>query len=445
MERSPERVRPPSGLRTGSGTDDPSERPPPPGPARGPSRRRVALWAGAAGAVVVILLVAGAMLPLLPGSRPGASRSSSPGDQPPSPGTLPPNTTSVDGERCNAISSPTPSALLIPEAAPTAPLPAGGHLTARYEFALVNLPSSLPPVTLDFPSLVASFPLAAGSTVSVYFPPANFTSSGTGWQAPAASAQTITAPSALSFAARDAVFSSSKIAVSASVPYGNATLEVRWQWTETPPGGSGASGPWSVPTEQVDWPTSTPSIFFPAPFVTLAGSASQPAEIGTNYTVWLTGDVPGRYFYLEIETPSTGTLERSHGGVAPTALTGTYAADIPLLNWDDYLYPGTYLLHVHDACGALLYSFPVATVYAPSANVHLETQPSTCGPMTFDGSSYFSGSTATVKPASSPYAFTVPSCGPYSFTGWNATGGLHVASAGELLVSASGTFTLDYA
>ena len=63
--------------------------------------------------------------------------------------------------------------------------------------------------------------------------------------------------------------------------------------------------------------------------------------------------------------------------------------------------------------------------------------------MTFNGTSFANDTSGTFIPSSTPYLFTVPKCTGYTFENWTDTGALHISSSDHLMVSNSGTFTIE--
>jgi hypothetical protein len=343
---------------------------------------------------------------------------------------------------CNA-GTPTPAALRIPAASPSGQLRAGGQLSASYAIGVASSNGSFAGDRVYMPSLFISFPLADGTPITLYLPPAIATLSDANWVSPPFAHSTFVSSQDLSFSGASALLSSQKLAVMASATYGTLALQFRWQWTLVQPDGTQTAGAWTTPTSQPNWPQSTPSIFFPAPYVRLISSTPSPAPIGANFTATLSAAAAGRYFLLELEYPGNGTVVAARGSYATAAGSGTYNTAFPLLGYDGYLFPGVYLVHIHDDCGAMLYSLSLTAVYASSALIQFSIVPA-CGSIVFNGTSFVSGSSGSFRPSSQPYTFSIPNCPGHSFSGWTTTGGLHLVSSGGMLVSASGRFSVSY-
>ena len=364
---------------------------------------------------------------------------------PPANPSIPSNGTPNDaGTACNAVSTPTPSAVLVPGPAPSESLAGGGSLTAAVEFGGLGPVSPSAPTDVASPSLVATFGLSSGGSVQLYFPAHAFLSNGTGWWSDSLESSTTVESSGLSFATGNAsALSSEKLAVMAAAEYGTLTLEVRWHWALTEPNGTVATGPWSRPTSRADWPSSTPSEFFPAPTVSLLATNGPVETIGSNFSAMLGGYVADRSFFLELEFPSTGSVVQSQGETSPSAAT-RMTVTIPMLNYDQYLIPGTYLVHIHDGCGAMLLSLSETATYARSATLSVAVSPDSCGAVRFNGSEYGSGAVISVRPSSTPYPFAAPSCPGHPDRTWQFDGGLHMTSGTSLLVSSSGRISVAY-
>ena len=407
------------------------------GPPGSPARRRSKAILGAT-AVVLITLVGGTMA--LPGFLPMLRSGPAPGGTStdgPLPPALPPTAS------CNPSHELSPASLVIPAAGPRTTLPAGGRLTVTYE---VGEPdgSVAGPVGIHVPSVFAFFPLQNGSRATVYAAPSVLVLNGGGWSPGGSVSASISPSSSLTFATgANATLTSEKIALMGNRSYGNLTILVRWHWSIASPGAPAVDGNWTVPTPRAQYPTALATEFFPVPYAALDAVAASPYLIGTTFWANLSGAVAGRYFFLELEQAADGKVVQAVGETAP-ADAATFRTTIPLLNYDHYLAPAAFLVHIHDICGAILYSVPVTVTYAASATVTIGIHPPTCGTVTLAGRSYGSGSEATLAPSSTAYSFGLSGCWGYSFRDWNTTGGLYIPSSGSLLVSASGTFDVDY-
>jgi hypothetical protein len=386
------------------------------------------------GAIAVVLVLALAALP-----APAIAGSSATG-------RLTPISPAAFGT-CNPVGTKTPSALLQGLPVPTKNLSAGGTLAAVMEVATVNWTPADDNITVFFPSVFFDFPRATGGNAQLFFSNRSLSMNFSGWSSPSfATTKNFAFPSGLDFAKKGtATIDSMKLAVTTNVDYGTITIEVRWQWISTAtPGATPVHGPWSVPTNQANWPKSVPSIFWPAPYAPFEGGFASNATIGQNWTGTLGGDVAGRTFFLEMEDPA-GTVQDSQLQTAPANATN-YTAYIMMLNYDNYLTPGVYLVHVHDACGAMLWNKLVHASLGPTAQIHFSITPSACATksITFDGQKFTNGTVGTFAPSTTAYNFSIPNCPGNSFHNWVTTGALHIETGKTMLVSNNGTFTVEY-
>jgi hypothetical protein len=390
------------------------------------SRSRRIRWATPFAIAVVVLLWASAA-----SATPAGSKVSS-------------GTASVT---CNSVSTPTPSALLIPLPNPATNLTANGAINVTWMFAVVGYSAADLGMTVHFPSVFAKFPLAGGGNFSMYFGPQNATIGGSGWMVPAGASRNQTAPTGLQFdLTRNATLSTEELAVMATAPYGQLTIEVRWQYSDWNSQGAPLSSSTSVPISSSGWPSATPSIFFPAELVYKTWTSGSTGVIGQHFNVTLGGPyVAGQRFQLRLVDPSDGSDARIANHTAPGSAT-TYTTGIWLMHEGGYLSPGTYLVHVRDSCLAILYSLSVTVAYAPSVLVHFVIDPASCGPITFNGTAYANGTTARIAPSTTPYSYSTTSCKGYSdHSTTRLKGGVYIESAShQILVSSYGTVLVKY-
>jgi hypothetical protein len=360
-------------------------------------------------------------------------------------GSAAPITSSAFGN-CNKVGTLTPSALLQGVMVPGRNVTPGGNLSAVMEVMAQNWTPSMSNISVHFPSIFFNFPRASGGNQQLFLSNRSILMNFSGWSnASLASTRNYTFPSGLAFLYHGvAKIDSMKLAVTATADYGQITIEVRWQWIFTPILGRSVHGPWSVPVNTSNWPRSVPSIFYPAPYTTFLASSGLTAVIGTNYTATLGGDVAGRTFFLEMEYPS-GSVVQAFLQTAPANAT-TFLVRIPMLNYNSYLAPGAFLIHIHDACGAMLYNKTIHAVFASTARVQFFLTPTACASksITFNGTKFTNGSVGMFPPSTSNYTFSLPYCAGHHFNGWLTTGALHISSGSTMLVSYNGTFSVYY-
>jgi hypothetical protein len=402
-----------------------------PSPVRARSRTRALAALGAIFAFAILATTA-APLPMAP-SATGSG------------GSAVSITSSAFGN-CNKVGSLTPSALLQGIMVPGRNVTSGGNLSAVMEVMAQNWTPSMSNISVHFPSIFFNFPRASGGNQQLFLSNRSILMNFSGWSnASLAATRNYTFPSGLAFLYHGvAKIDSMKLAVTATADYGQITIEVRWQWIFTPILGRSVHGPWSVPTNTSNWPKSVPSIFYPAPYTTFLASSGATAVIGTNYTATLGGDVAGRTFFLEMEYPS-GSVVQAFLQTAPANAT-TFLVRIPIINYNSYLAPGAFLIHIHDACGAMLYNKTIHAVFAPSARIQFLLSPTACASksITFNGSKFTNGTYGNFAPSTTNYTFAIPYCAGHHFNGWLTTGALHIASSTTMLVSYNGTFTVFY-
>jgi hypothetical protein len=395
--------------------------------------RSLALGLGILGVVALLALTLGPM-PISAGSASGAA-----------PGTVVPVTTSAFGT-CNPVTTQTPSALLQGIAVPTKNVTAGGNLSAVMEVQALNWTANDSNITVYFPSVFYDFPMASGGNAQIFLSNRSIAMNFAGWSKPSfATTKNFTYPTGLDFKPHSlAKIDSMKLAVTANADYGQITIEVRWQWVYSPSLGKAIHGPWSIPTSKANWPQSVPSIFWPAPYATYLASSGKTAVIGGNFTATLGGDVAGRTFFLEMEYPAGGVVQ-DFLQTAPANAT-TFTVSIPMMNYDHYLSPGPFLVHIHDACGAMMFNKTVDAVYPPSASIRFFITPAACATksITFNGTKFTNGTGGTFAPSPIAYRFSIPGCPGNHFQSWSTTGALHIANGTSMIVSNNGTFTVNY-
>jgi hypothetical protein len=170
-------------------------------------------------------------------------------------------------------------------------------------------------------------------------------------------------------------------------------------------------------------------MFFPAPYVQLAAPAAANGTLGTNYSVDLSGAISNDSFFVELENASTGHVvsSRSNPGATPNATI--LAVGLRFESASELLTPGAMLLHVHNACGAMLLSQPVRGVYARNASLTVSENPSVCGPVMFNGTWIAPGTVVPFVPSHAPIPIRAGSCGGLPFQRWTVTGTLNVTAA----------------
>ena len=351
----------------------------------------------------------------------------------------------TSGPSCTYVAGVPPGALRISASPPSGSYPVGTTLSALVELRAVASSGLDPTGTVDLPSLSAVFGISGGTSITLVLAPRSVNVSEAGWTDPSvATASTVLAAATEFPPEGNATLSSSLIALMASAPFGALEVGARWHWALQPPGGTEVDGAWTVPSAS----GGVPSLLFPQPLVRPAQGVPTSGTIGTNFTVQLVGGTPGQTFPMKLENATTGATLNLGSAVSPPATVPSFRGVILLLGATGYLAAGHYLVHLHDACGSILYSWPVTATYASSADVGLAGVPGSCGPVSFDGVAYPNGSSWSGAPGPTVHTATVPDCAGYGSVTWHAGGGVSVgASSGttaSVRVSASGTLSAEF-
>jgi hypothetical protein len=247
-----------------------------------------------------------------------------------------------------------PSALDIPLGDVGTTLDKGSTLIVSYEIGVTHAARAVGGRLVYLPSLNGVFPVVGGGTVSVFEPPRNLTLSSNAWSLPINLTKTLTQSEDLA-STTPATLTSSKIAVLSNSSYGVLTLEFRWSYVATPFGTnqSRIATAWTIPNASSTAPY-LPSIFFPADFVGLNSTSARPATTGSIFTLKLTGTVVNTTFRVVVEFPSNGTETFSQWETGPP-IHGPFVAtaNLSFVNGTP-LPPGSYLIHVHDRCEAIV-------------------------------------------------------------------------------------------
>ena len=359
-----------------------------------PASRRRWVGVGFVAAVVVVVVLAGcATLIGIPASASLAPALTSPSGS----GLLP---ASAISSGCNPSAErySTPTALLIPNSNPSVNVVPGDHVNVTFEFQ-VNAETIRPNavgIQVYTPTVFITMPTIGGTDFPVTFNNYTFTITGPQWIS--LSFNKLVTSNFTFNPAQNASLSTQKVGTMADTPYGTLKLQWRWTWNVTTPNGSYAQGPWTVPTLTTKHDAWLPSIFKPAPYVDLESESPGQDLIGSNYSMYLGGDVAGRAFYIEFESES-GVLEGAEWVYDNATTNATFLANVTMLGFGHYLYPGLYLVHIHDSCGAMLYSKRVTLSYPATATIQFFTTPTGCGTITFNGIVYSGGQSAVVVPS----------------------------------------------
>jgi hypothetical protein len=262
--------------------------------------------------------------------------------------------TTIVWPACPTSVSVPSAALQIYAAAPLAPLASGAVLTISYQLQALSLPADLAAASVDLPSVAGIFPLTSGPSVQIFIDPQTLSVGVGAWTTSTGHAKIL--PTNISFAAgQSAQLTTQLLAVTTTAPVGSLDLEVRWSWSITNPDGTGTTGPWTTPGTSGTFP----SVFYPDPYVGLVLPSRGAAPSGANFSVVLSGAPSHTQFLLKLENASTGaTLNRAWFN-STSVPSVPFVGSIPLMSGPSGLAVGTYLVHVHDGCGGILYSLSV--------------------------------------------------------------------------------------
>ena len=333
------------------------------------------------------------------------------------------------------------TSLLIPNSNPGTIVTVGDHVDVTFEFNVSFTNVTVAGLQVYTPTVFITMPTLGGGSFTVTFNNHTFTMTGPQWT-PFSYNKLVT--SGFTFnPAKNATLSTQKVGTMADTPYGTLMLQWRWNWNLTFPNGSYLQGPWTVPTSTTQNGSWLPSIFEPAPYVDLVSESPANDLIGSNYTMYLGGDVAGRSFYFELETP-TGVVWAEEWVQDNSTTNATFEANFTLLGGHDYLYPGLYIVHIHDSCIALLYSKRVTLTYPPTASIQIFTSPSKCGAVTLNGTAYRNGQIATVVPSPNAITFGFEGCRGFASSNFTHQGAIRITGSRLMVVSANGTFTANY-
>lgn len=230
---------------------------------------------------------------------------------------------------------------------------AGTWLTVTYQVKAITASSGTTAPLVTIPTVSAVFPTQGGGALIVQIAPRTLAVSLSGWSDGTGTTHSRPLNNSTNFLGNaSAYLSTSKIAVTSVGPLGSIAVEIRWEWVLALTGGPGLTSGWTVPTPR--GPAS--SELYPEPGLRLVSTGSTNVTIGSTYSVSLSGAVSGATLFLKLENATTGANLRQATVTAPEAAGAVFNASIMVLGNSGELLPGKYLLHVHDGCGALLYS-----------------------------------------------------------------------------------------
>jgi hypothetical protein len=243
-----------------------------------------------------------------------------------------------------------PASLRIPLPSPMSGLGAGASMTAQYEFEVAGYTSADAGAMVYIPSVFVHFPLTSSGDLALYIAPHVVTVTGSGWTSPIGSTVVVGGPTVFS-STQHGTLSTVSLAVMVAGAPGPLTLEFKWGWMANRSGALRSM--WSTPSATAAAPN-YPSIFQAAPYVSVLSTTGSPATAGTYFGLTLSGAVTSTTFGVLVEDALAHELHcqfetNSHasGSTFEVGIPLTYANGSPLS-------PGNYLVHVHDAMGAIV-------------------------------------------------------------------------------------------
>ncbi|MCI4337257.1 MAG: hypothetical protein L3K17_08750 [Thermoplasmata archaeon] len=265
--------------------------------------------------------------------------------------------------RCVSIDGVPPSALEIAVPGPVGAAGAGSSLSVSAELRVLAVEGLATEGEIVLPTLTATFSTISAGPIDVVLSPRDLAAASDAWtNASQASGSHVFSSAVVFPSGSNATLSSSLIAITSPAPLGSLAVEVRWQWTLLPTGAPTQTGPWSEPSASAG----VPSILYPQAYVALVRTSPLNATIGESFDVTLAGGSAPQTFLLKLENASTGATLNRGSVVSPATPVTNFSGSIEIINSSGSLLPGHYLIHVHDACGAILYSLPVIVSGGPN-------------------------------------------------------------------------------
>jgi hypothetical protein len=277
-----------------------------------------------------------------------------------------PGSTTTVPTACPANASLPSAVFEISTPGPAVSPPVGAEVTVTYEVSVASraLGSSvgIAPVQVQLPEVLATFPQVNGTLFNVYTPAQTLGVTNGLWTPATVHPRAIVDPTYFA-PGGSAVLSTQLLAVMSTAPLSSVQLEVRWSWSIMGPGDLNSSSTWTVPSASGAFP----SVLTPDAYVTLLDHSPAVEAAGASFQAELSGAAALTQFHLKLESASTGaTLNIAWFNSSATA-GAPFNGSIVLSSGGVPLATGNYLVHVHDACGGILYSLPVQVVAGSTA------------------------------------------------------------------------------
>jgi hypothetical protein len=317
---------------------------------------------------------------------------------------------------------------------------AGSTVTVEYQFEALNYVAADGNVTLYTPSIFAKLPITVGGNMSAYFAPTHFPLPSSGWSNLSYTTDVHKVTSTITFTPSKASLTTELLGIQSNAPYG-LNLSVEWRWIVTPTSGPVVTGAWSHPETGV----------LPVPQVTVTPTLPKGSTetLGTEWTANITGLTSGDTFVLEVENGTTSFPRGVATIVAPIGNYTPFQVSFPLFySRPNVTYPALVLVHVHEQCRGLLSNTVVNGVYAPSTQVRLISNQTACSSLSYNGTTYASGTWVTVTPSPLFRSLQAGSCVGHTFMGWKESGYLVVPNLAvantTLQTTYKGSVTADW-
>lgn len=260
--------------------------------------------------------------------------------------------------------------LFVNDSAPSGAFPAGETVTVVYSIQVVGAPAGAVGTKVDIPSAVVQLP-ATSSAVRLYPRAVEVTigPNGSVWATPGAGTL-ISSPITFNTTG-NAFLSTYGVAVMASWPYGQYTIQFQWRWVLVAADGASTTGPWSNPVSVL-----------PALLAKFAVPPQSSWVKGAPYALCLTGPIVGRTFSVHVYI--SNPLQQFDDG----PVTVSSSAAVPFC-WNSTLpnnvHPQQASIHLWEYSNVtfLLYVLPVQIVNATQTPVRDGVAAATVGWLPF--------------------------------------------------------------
>lgn len=336
-----------------------------------------------------------------------------------------------------------PASLLISLASAATTLSKGDRVNVTYEFEVSNYTAKDAGLLVHIPVATANFPLRAGGYWIEVLWQRNLSIAGAGWSSPSlATGSKVVTGATLFSGSSTALLTTQKIAVMADAPHDAFHLNFRWEWSiYYASNGTTLHSAWSAIGTHFHYQAT----ILPAPLVWRRPTQNT-LSLGSLFIAPLVGRVANQpHFLIEMEYPGSGDVVAWVHEQGPSGSATHFNITLYMMSSEDTIPPGDMLVHIHDGYGDIIYSITVHLFTPVNATVKFVTQPGSCGPITFNGTSHANSTTGRYATGQS-YAVSAPSsCGSLTLHNWTQVGGgvtIHPVTNGTRLVSVQYNATL---